>query len=616
MSAVEPLVEANDVRRALRASGLLRAFNEAGVLSAADVHVALRLGRLAGEAGEDVLLAAALAVRAPRLASVCVDLATAPTTVASDVEAPVDLQALPWPGERSWLAALAASPLVAAGDESADERPLRLVGSTLYLDRYWREERQVAADLIARGASLAPDIDESLLELGLSRLFDEDGDALQRRAVETALRRRLAVIAGGPGTGKTTTITRVLLVLDEQAAGRGARAPVVALAAPTGKAAARLQEAVHEQALALPIDAGEKARLLALRASTLHRLLGWRPDSGSRFRHDRTNQLPHDVVVVDETSMVSLSLMARLVEAVRGGARLVLAGDPQQLASVEAGAVLSDVVGPADQPQPPPGPLRESIVVLRRGYRFSGGIATLAEAILSGDEAAAIEVLRTGAGGVRWIEADIAEVAGREELAPVREAAVAAGRTLVEAGRAGDGRAGLDALATFRVLCAHRRGPYGARTWNATVEAWLGSGVAGFGADAWYAGRPLLMNENDYTLRLYNGDTGVVVARVDGTPTAVFEREGGIVEISPTRLGDVQTVYAMTVHRSQGSQLDEVAVLLPDPSSPILTRELLYTAVTRARTRVTVCATEEALRAGIARRAARASGLRARLWPG
>ena len=223
---------------------------------------------------------------------------------------------------------------MAVGEEPGDPRPLRLVGRSLYLDRYWREERQVAADLLAlAGRGRRRRRRRTSGSRGCS------SPARQRDAAETALRRRFAVIAGGPGTGKTTTVARILALLLEQGD------PLIALAAPTGKAAARLIEAVHEEAAKLDVDERVRARLLGLEASTLHRLLGWRPGSRSRFRHDRGNRLPHDVVIVDETSMVSLSLMARLVEAVRADARLILVGDPGQLASIEAGAVLGDIVG-------------------------------------------------------------------------------------------------------------------------------------------------------------------------------------------------------------------------------------------------------------------------------
>ncbi|HZQ79148.1 MAG TPA: exodeoxyribonuclease V subunit alpha [Acidimicrobiia bacterium] len=652
--------DSRDVRLAQGAPGLLGRFNAAGVLNAADVHVAARLGRFGGETGDAVLLAAALAVRAPRLGHVHVDLATVRHTATVDVDVPVDLQALPWPDPGPWVAALAASPLVAGGEAGADDRPLRLVGSWLYLDRYWREERQVAADLALRAGLGSAAVDVDLLRSGLERLFpteaaagDADpnadpGDAdagpdLQRRAAAAAVLRRLAVVAGGPGTGKTTTVARILALLDEQAKAAGAAPLLVALAAPTGKAAARLEEAVHEEAAGLDIGEECRRRLLATHASTLHRLLGWQPGNRSRFRHHRGNRLPHDVVVVDETSMVSLSQMAKLVEAVRPDARLVLIGDPQQLASVEAGAVLGDIVGPAENGDPPAGSaLGEGIVVLRRVHRFGGGIAALADAVRRGDADAAVAVLSAGHDNVTWIPLDIAagaaaaagaggpgprsggaaaatgagaDAGGRAAMAAVREAAVAAGAAVAEAAAAGDASAALTALGRFRVLCAHRRGPYGVATWSAQVEAWLRSALPGFAAaGAWYVGRPLLVTENDYTLGLYNGDTGVVIAAGGGRPAAVFERRGQILEFSPARLSAVETVHAMTIHKSQGSQFDTVAAVLPEPDSPILTRELLYTAVTRARQRLLLAGSEAAIRAAVTRPVARASGLRRWLW--
>jgi exodeoxyribonuclease V alpha subunit len=635
VSAVDA-VDLHDARYVRSAAGPLRAFNEAGVLAAADVHVALRLARLCREPDESTLLATALAVRAPRLGSVCVDLATIADTAGSDFEATVDLQALPWPAPEAWVAGLASSPLVTVGESGGEARPLRLLGTTLYLDRYWQDERAVAADLLARSEP-ADDVDDALLTDGLARLFPGDEPDLQRLAAATCVLRRVAVVGGGPGTGKTTTVTRILVLLDEQAQAADAQAPLVALAAPTGKAAARLEEAVHAEAAGLELEEAERSRLLDTGASTIHRLLGRRPGSASRFRHDRGNQLPHDVVVVDEASMVSLSLTARLLEAVRRDARLILVGDPRQLASVEAGAVLGDLVGPAadrllmhdearsrlarvaQQTVPatePPGDGRvgDGIVVLRRVHRFAGAIADLAESVRAGDAEGAIAVLRGGHDDVRWIEVDIAEPDARDALDPVRETAVAAGRAIVESARKGDAAAALAALGSFRLLCAHRRGPYGVATWNTVVESWLASELDRFGEDAWYVGRPLLVTENDYALRLFNGDSGVVVVRGDGGKTAAFERRGGVVEISPTRLDAVETLHALTIHKSQGSQVEAVAVLLPDPASRILTRELLYTGVTRARKSLVLCGTEAAVRAALGRPVAHASGLEGRLW--
>ena len=338
-----------DVRLARHAPGLLRPFNDAGVLGVADVQVAVGLGRIVDEPDEQVLLAAALAVRALRLGSVCVDLAQMRRTVTVDLAEPIDVQALPWPDVRRWLEACAASPAVAVAPaavaraeppETATARPLRLAGTRLYLDRYFREEESVAIDLLERSCRPGPAVDAVALRFGLARLFPGSGPDGQRLAAAVAALRWLTVLAGGPGTGKTTTIARMLALLCAQPG----EPPRIALAAPTGKAAARLEEAIRD-ALAR-LSPQDRARLGELHASTLHRLLGARPDTRTRFRHGRHNRLPHDVVVVDETSMVSLSLMARLLEAVRPGARLVLVGDPDQLASVEAGAVLGDIVGP------------------------------------------------------------------------------------------------------------------------------------------------------------------------------------------------------------------------------------------------------------------------------
>ena len=633
-----PDVDPFDVRLARHAPGILGEFNSAGVLSAADVHVALRLGDLGGDHDEVVLLAAALAVRAPRLSHVCSDLAAIRATVTIDTEAPVDLQALPWPDPEDWIRRLSVSPLVAQGVEAPGDRPLRLAGTRLYLDRYWQDERRVAWDLRARAEEAALGVDILVLARGLDRLFNGPDPDHQRLAGASALLRRFSVVAGGPGTGKTTTVARVLALLHEQADAAGSAPPLVALAAPTGKAAARLEEAVHDAAGTLEVSDDARDWLLSTSASTLHRLLGWRSGNRSRFRHDRGNRLPHELVVVDEMSMVSLSLMARLVEALRSDARLMLVGDPEQLASVEAGAVLGDIVGPAadgllmrpaarttlaeatgheiDAGEPPSDVgTGDGVVVLRHVHRFGGGIAALAEAIRRGDADATLAVLGDDRPDVLWVPLDVAEAPGDRALRSLQAAAVGAGRRVTEAARAGRARAAIDALGDFRLLCAHRRGPYGVATWMPRVESWLAADIDGFALDGtWYVGRPLLVTENDYGLRLYNGDTGVVVATAGERIAAVFERRGQLLELSPSRLAAVDTVYAMTVHKSQGSQFDTVAVVLPDPASPILTRELLYTGVTRARRRLIVAGTAETVRAAVGRPIARASGLRRWLW--
>lgn len=640
-------VTTGDPRRSITAHGLLASFSAATVLDAADAHTANTLTRLVRDDNELVALAIAFAVRAVRLGSVTVDLATVASTADVDTEADVDVESLPWPEVSEWIDTLAGSALVALGEPGDDEAdvvvqaaaPLRLIGTRLALDRYWRHERAIAVELINRLT------DGSGLETGgprddvLDRIFGPERDAhpdLQRRAAATAATSPLTVIAGGPGTGKTTTVAAILaLALDSAIAGvetatdgppspRGLR---VALAAPTGKAAARLTEAVHDQARLLAadgrIDPDVQRAIEAVEASTLHRLLGRAPGSNSRFRHNRTNQLPHNLVIIDEASMISLSMMAKITEAVRPTARLVLVGDPQQLSSVEAGAVLADIVGPAAGDAAPETLLAHQIVVLKDVHRFSGGIADLARAVETGDADAALDIL-SGADDVTWVDTagetgpDHSRGDGVATTDGVRGALVDTAKEVTDAARIGDARTALDAMRTTQVLCAHRRGAAGVGNWRRQVEQWLAAEIHGYQPFGWYAGRPLLVTENDYSVELFNGDTGVVVAAGDETDPGrllcAFERRGEIITISPSRLRAVETSYAMTIHKSQGSQFSHAIVALPDSDSRILTRELLYTAVTRARHHVTVIGSAEAIHTAVERPVQRASGLTQRLW--
>ena len=554
-------------RRALGATGLLRTFTDAEVLESSDVHVAQRLTALAKEPDETVALAVALAVRALRNGSVCVDLRS--------VEQQVGVEGLPWPDIDAWLTAIEASTL--AGTPPA----VRVEGDLLYLDRYWLEEQQVADDvhtmIAVKPEKVSPDID---------RLFPA-GFEEQRSAAKIALSQGLTVLTGGPGTGKTTTVARLLALL---AGGTRLR---IALAAPTGKAAARLQEAVRLEVGKL--NKADQQALSGMHATTLHRLLGSRPDTSARFRHNRSNRLPHDVIVVDETSMVSLTMMARLLEAVRPDARLILVGDPDQLASVEAGAVLADLVDGLDA---------SKLAALMTPHRFGESIGALASSIRAGDTDGAIEVLRAGGEHIEWIDTDQPSEHLRRVLVPQALA-------LREAAILGNAEAALATLDEHRLLCAHRRGPYGVRFWNRQVERWLAEETGEPIWSDWYAGRPVLVTANDYGLKLYNGDTGVTLVR-DGVLRAAIAGAEQL-EFATSRLSDVDTMHAMTIHKSQGSQADEITVLLPQEDSRLLVRELLYTAVTRAKERVRVIASEQALRAAVERRAVRASGLARRL---
>ncbi|MCH9642724.1 MAG: exodeoxyribonuclease V subunit alpha [Actinomycetia bacterium] len=566
---------------------LVRDFADADILGLADVHVAQRLCALAGEPDETVALALGLLVAALRSGSVCLDL-----RLVADQHQQAGAADVAWPEPGAWLAAVRASPLM------GDPPVLRILSDSkadlLYLDRYWLEEQQVCSDVSAR--LHRAEVREPLPDL--QRLFPAEFSE-QRAAAEMALAQRLTILTGGPGTGKTTTVARLLASIAEQAELTGSVAPRMALAAPTGKAAARLAEAVTSEVGKLPeID---RQRLAGLHATTLHRLLGSRPDTSSRFRHHRDNRLPHDVVVVDETSMVSLTMMARLLEAVRPDARLLLVGDPDQLASVDAGAVLADLVeGLGDAVRFGQGG-DGGVVELKTSHRFGESIGALAQAIRAGDADLAVALLAARDESVEWIgSADPSE--------HLRAHLVETAFGLREAALLGDGEAALTILNGHRLLCAHRHGPFGVTRWNQQVERWLADRTGRSVWSQWYVGRPILVTANDYGLGIYNGDTGVVVASPDGLRAHI-----GSLQLATSRLPEVDTMHAMTIHKSQGSQADEVTVLLPPQESRLLTRELFYTAVTRAKTKVRVVGPESSVRAAITRRALRASGLARRL---
>ncbi|MGC4989435.1 exodeoxyribonuclease V subunit alpha [Nocardia salmonicida] len=633
------------IQVAQRGTGLLRVFNEAGVLSAADVHVAVRLGRMGREDSEDVLFVAALAVRAVRSGSVCLELARMreigiDADETRDGATGIDPATLPWPDIDRVLTALRRSPLIRGG-QSGPLRPLRLVeadaegGALLYLDRYYQQEQTLRRVLTERSAD-HPAIDTELVRAQLDRLFADplgDGPDRQRLAAALAATHWTTVVAGGPGTGKTHTIARILALLT---AHRGASPKLpalrIALAAPTGKAAARLQEAVREQAAVLGLP--------ELTASTLHRLLGWQRGRTTRFRHHEHNRLPYDVVVVDETSMVSLTMMSHLFSALRPDTRLVLVGDPDQLASVDAGAVLADlvsgpvsgapnealrevlgevelpeVVDPSSSAASVPGAqapsltdleqrrLQGGIVRLTRGRRFGGRIADLAVAVRAGDADTALAILRAGG--------DDVSLCAPDDTRAVRADVTTAALAVTAAAEAGDASGALTALESHRLLCAHRQGPFGVERWDRMAAEWAAAGGAGPEGpqSVWYPGQPLLVTANDHEARIYNGDTGVIIRRPDGSLRAALQRGSEPYLVHPTQFPAVVTVFAMTIHRSQGSQYDTVSVVLPEPESTLLTRELLYTAITRARTHVRIIGTEDSIRAAIGRRVLRASGL-------
>ncbi|HML50934.1 MAG TPA: exodeoxyribonuclease V subunit alpha [Propionicimonas sp.] len=587
--------------------GLLKDLNQAGLLGLGDVHVAQKVSHLFGESDQRVQLALALAVRALREGSTCVEFDQLDQfRVAADPEATATVADLPWPDLEPWLAAVASSAMVHTESAAVGDRPLRLIGRRLYLERYWQEESTVAEQLTARrqrsaDAPVLPRVVTAAAEL----LTGDDLD--QATAAIVGLFTGVSVIAGGPGTGKTYTVARVLAMMHRTATHRLS----VALAAPTGKAAVRMDEALAGALASLPQDLA--AQLAGLRASTIHRLLGWTPQSRHRFVHHGGNPLPHDVVVVDEASMVSVALMARLLDALRPTARLILVGDPHQLAPVEAGAVLADIVdAPAPRLPQLSAALNElglpdsgTVAVLRRNHRSDATVAQFADAVLAADAEAVVEIVGSGVPGVSFTE--------NADDPALRRRVTSAALEMIRAARRGEVTAALAALGRHRVLCGHRHGDYGTDHWARTVEAWVNAELgADVDANPWYPGRPVMITQNSPEVGLFNGDAGVVI-REAGQLRVHFDRGDHTQAVSPYLLDAVQTIQAMTVHKSQGSQFAEVSVILPPVESPLLTRELLYTAITRAEHGVHLIGSAASLRQAVLNRARRASGLSSRL---
>lgn len=633
----------------------LPALAEAGLLSPLDRRFAETMARLGAETREAPILAAAMASRALGAGHVCLalgELAGRPLQDPAGEPLPEELARMRWPELEPWLAELLDSPLVMArghaasrprsGEGPEELPPLVLdVGSfpRLYLRRYWEHERALAEALDERAGKTDPEWAPAGLEAALAALFGPPaGDARddQRLAALAVLRRPLAVITGGPGSGKTYTVARALALLAWRARARGERPPRVALLAPTGKAAARLAESLGQARLAAPGVVDGDGALPPYVTATIHRHLGATGREGA-FRHGEDNPLPEDAVFVDEASMVDAALLRRLVSALRPDARLVLLGDRDQLVSVEAGAILGDICGAGLEPRPSRAlatdaaryagvtlddasegsapPIADCVVALRHSWRFraDSGIGGLARAVQAGDAECVLALLDDpNAPDLRWLRREQG-VALPEAL---RAEALAAYAPL---GHAGPARDRLAALGRFRILCAHRAGPGGVEDLNARVRAWLETAGALDGGPRQYDGRPILVLRNDYGTGLYNGDGGLLLRDPEGGSRllAAFpaaDRPEGIRLLSPARLPPHETVYAMSIHKSQGSEFDEVLVSLPARSSPILSRELLYTAVTRARQRVTVLADEAVLREAVARRVERSSGLRDALW--
>jgi exodeoxyribonuclease V alpha subunit len=481
----------------------------------------------------------------------------------------------------------------ATSHDPLERAPLVLDGHRLYLARYYDAERRVAASIHARLTASSGHRDPSALFATLFPATSGDGQA---QAAAAALRSPLAFITGGPGTGKTTIAAKLLaLLLEQQPTAR------IALAAPTGRAAARLGESMAAAAAHAGIPAPVASRLPRT-GVTLHRLLGYRP-SDDRFSYSRHHPLADDIIVLDEASMVDVLLMDALLAAARPDARLIVLGDPDQLASVDTGFVLGDVVRAADA-LPAESALRHAMARLTVSYRFGArpGIGALAVAARTGNADALLAALAPGAfSHVAWSAARGTSVSAL--LEPVRAPldAYLASERPAEA---------LAALGRFRVLTALRDGDAGVSGLNAAIERWLRQ--RGVSTGGWYQYRPVLITQNDPATQLFNGDVGCTIVR-DGEPLVYFAGPDGPRGIAPSRLPAHDTAWSMTVHKAQGSEFDHVLLVLPDVDTRLLTRELLYTGITRARESVTLVGSEALLRVALARGVERASGLSERL---
>lgn len=597
------------------------ALAQQGVLHRIDHAFAAMIQRVDGSGDPWLALAAGLVSRAAADGDVCLDLETIVKEGIRNSDGsrriPVNISL------KRWRQVLSGSSVVGTVNE---KKPMILDGNLLYLQRYWNYENIVAQAIRERCRSHIPvyEMPDGEEMLTGARSDNELQDPDQADAVCGALGRRFMVISGGPGTGKTTTIARIIATLRHL---YGDATPRIMLAAPTGKAAARMQEALHQGMRHLlknhPADPSDRP----IEAKTLHRLLGIMPGR-HQSRFSGKNPLSADVVIVDEASMIDLSLMARLIEAVPLDARLILVGDKDQLSSVEAGSVLGDIcagISAIDTKKSRRNvkdghgiPLSEHMVVLQKSYRFSSGsgIDELGKAINEGNSQRVLELLTDSSKDqidFRSIDAfgDIEDTLPQlvmESISPILTSK--------------DLSSALAHLEQVKILTPLRKGPFGVASINQLVETTLRKNglihpAPGWEAQ-WYTGRPVIMNRNDYYHHLFNGDVGItIVDRSDGQHQVRIGFSDGLGQIrylAPDQLPDHETVYAMTVHKSQGTEFQKVVLILPDRDSPLLTRELIYTAVTRARRRVEIWGRHDVLSAAVERQIHRASGLRKKLW--
>jgi len=606
----------------MSASALRKALN-AGALRELDVYFAERITRHLNQNRDNVALAAAMVSQAVGEGHVCVDMLQQADKLILGNDSFTGIQA-PVPGV--WEQQLQDSGVVGTAGEI---KPLVLDDHRLYLGRYWQFEQELAECLIAMAQRPAQSVDHEILRRGLERLFPTTDEMdWQQLAAAMAVIQSLIIISGGPGTGKTHTVTAILALLIEQAQAKQQKLRI-AMAAPTGKAAVRLAESVRNARFDLKVADSVKQEV-PVEALTLHRLLGVRPDQVIPW-HNRQNPLHLDVLVVDEASMIDLPLMNRLLAALPQGARLIVLGDKDQLSSVEAGSVFADLCG--GEPEPAysadfsrrlqllkdwpfsssadgVSALTDNTALLRKSYRFGrhSGIGHLARAVNAGDLKSVHRVLSADYSDIVWrtpsVDALSAELGAYAVLA---FAPIMAAETAEQA---------LDELEKFRILCAVRRGPTGVERVNQLVQKALTDAAYIHATAGFYAGRPVMVTRNDYSLGLSNGDIGILWP--DATENGVLRvwfrlPDNSIRSLMPGRLPAHETAFALTVHKSQGSEFARVLLLLPESDSPVLSRELIYTGISRAAETVEIWGGRTILEAAVRRRVARTSGLLGRL---
>lgn len=547
-----------------------------------DRHFANFIARFGGDLNL-VSLAATMLSRSIREKNICLPL-DEPSADAFDVEK-TDLSK--WPDAKEWREAFANSKAIGRPEETT---PIVLDDSNrLYLRRYWNYQQRLASALLSNA-------DRNRSKIGRN-------DGTQAAAVNAAINNSLTIISGGPGTGKTSTVIQILARL---LAETGSKQPRVALVAPTGKAAVRLEETIRAGLDAHKYPDELKTRL-PKSASTIHRLLGSK-GSSVYFRHDQHHPLPIDLLVIDEASMVSLPLLCKVFDALPTHCRVILLGDHEQLASVEPGAVLADIV---DAAAGGTGPLSHAVVTLKKNYRFreQSGVYHLCNVVRQGDADSAIRILRE--------QSHLDLVSGEER--DIRKSTTAFSKVVLSGFSSffteKEPAAALSKVEGFRILTALRHGPFGVDGLNRAVERVLSEAEL-IPAQLDYAGKPILIMKNDYPLQLFNGDIGILLPdpTTNNNPNELWAWFTGKEKIprrfAPARLPEYQTAYAITVHKSQGSEFDRVLFILPEEDSPVLTRELIYTGLTRARSQVELWWNADVLTKAVTRRAERHSRLR------